>query len=231
MTTCIYCRRATSEAEAAAHVLPESIWANDLVLPVGTVCTQCNNYLGKLDAALAEHKQISVCIQALSVPGKGGRPRKRLGWLERVGSRESRKVTIMGAGMRSLEIGENSVSIELMDAPGWDSRKFSRGLYHVAFNFMALSVSEALLDARFDLVRKYIRYPRRSEIWPYWSTCVGNKPTKEVALSWLQEAPGVTVCIQIFHHVFVVDLVRSEGTQDWLLEKTRGVLEWETIDV
>lgn len=154
----------------------------------------------------------------------------RLGWLERVGSRESRKVTIMGAGMQSLEIGENSVSIELMDAPGWDSRKFNRGLYHVAFNFIALNSSEAVLDGRFDPVRRYIRYPKRCEAWPYWSSSVGNKPAREMSLSWLQEAPGVTVSIQMFHHVFVVDLVRSGGTKDWLIERTRDVLEWETVD-
>lgn len=154
----------------------------------------------------------------------------RLGWLERVGSRESRKVTILGAGVLSLDIGENSVSVELMDVPGWDSRKFHRGLYHVAFNFMALYSSEALLEARFDPVRRYIRYPQRNEIWPYWSTTLGNKPVKEMSLSWLQEAPGVTVSIQMFHLVFVVDLVRSEGTKDWLIQRGRGILEWETVD-
>ena len=133
--------------------------------------------------------------------------------------------------MQSLEIGDNSVSVELMDAPGWDSRKFNRGLYHVAFNFMALLTYEALLDARFDPVRSYIRYPKLGEVWPYWSTSVGNKPAREFSLSWLQEAPGVTVCVQIFHHVFVVDLVRSERTKDWLFKKTRDVLEWEAVDV
>src|SRR2546425_566393 len=84
MPTCIYCKLPTSDNEANAHVFPEALVQNDLLLPPGAVCTKCNQYLGhELDAALLHHTWIGFCVQFLALPGKKGRPRDRIGRVAR----------------------------------------------------------------------------------------------------------------------------------------------------
>src|SRR5688572_5480082 len=91
---CIYCRCPTTELEAEAHVFPEGIVSNDVVLPRGTVCTSCNGYLGaNLDAVVVQHPLVSFGIQWLGLRGgKDGRVRPELGGIRR--EEEAKAITI-----------------------------------------------------------------------------------------------------------------------------------------
>src|SRR5688572_6854486 len=84
MKPCLYCRKDASDAVGEAHVLPEGFAANSRALPIGSVCDGCNNYLGrKLDQMFVKHPAISLMVQFLGLPGKSGKPRVRLGVIER----------------------------------------------------------------------------------------------------------------------------------------------------
>ena len=79
---CIYCLTETQGSCGLAHAIPEALAQNDMVLPRGSVCDPCNNYLGKLDAVLASHPLIALGVQWLRLPGKNGRVRKVVGNVE-----------------------------------------------------------------------------------------------------------------------------------------------------
>lgn len=50
---CVYCLTDSAGTKSIAHVLPEAIARNDLVLPRGAVCDACNHYLGhELDSVM-----------------------------------------------------------------------------------------------------------------------------------------------------------------------------------
>jgi len=80
LPTCIYCTRPTTAEEPAAHIFPESLVTNDVLLPAGAECAECNQYLGyEVDAALLHFPWIGFCIQFLALPGKRGKPARESG--------------------------------------------------------------------------------------------------------------------------------------------------------
>lgn len=44
---CIFCKQDSSTSRSVEHIIPESIGNSDHVLPVGTVCDGCNNYIAR----------------------------------------------------------------------------------------------------------------------------------------------------------------------------------------
>ena len=80
---CIYCLNDSDSTKGLAHIFLEAIFRNEVTLPKGVVCDQCNNYLKKLDSALVAHNHIWPLIQLMGFPGKTGKPRKKLGFMER----------------------------------------------------------------------------------------------------------------------------------------------------
>ena len=211
---CIYCSQPADDAEGVAHVFPEAIVKNEQVLPHGTVCDQCNNYLGThLDAELQNYPWISFAIQILELPGKGGRPRKRAGitGLDDDGSVTvdiSKPARVDGSGM------------EITVAPGenFDMGKFRRAIHHIAFNIMALDRGAPhARKAHFNPVRKYIRRPQKRETWPLVQVLTHplHKILPEVKGRLVREAPSDTVCVRLFNLDFYVDLVNRGALGSW----------------
>ena len=232
MPTCIYCLCQTYGSEGRSHIVPEAVGKNDVVLPPGSVCNRCNNYLGSLDKAVAEHRDISFAIQAFSLQGKEGKMRRRLGVLERIGPADSSTIQIKGKFLEYVEIRGERIIADLRDAPGWSPVKFNRGLHHIAFNFLAFVLSpDVILDNSFDAVRRYIRSPKKGEVWPYLACRMGDKPNKNTQIAHLNGAPGTSVGLQLFHLCFVVNLAGdregdTERIREWLEERTTPGTPW-----
>jgi hypothetical protein len=215
--TCIYCERATSGAEGRAHVFPEAIVANEIVLPRGTVCDRCNNYLSELDRVLVLHNHIWPVIQVLGFPGKKGHVRKKLGFMERTDSDHPWRIRVGNEDISRITFDRSGVHIETKDPVGFDFLKFRRALHHVAFNFLALDCGiEYVTDRRFDQGRRYIRMPKPKEAWPYAQVIVQPHGIRSaLGVGRVPDAPGEIVVLRIFNDDFFVDLLNTGELHSW----------------
>lgn len=217
---CIYCPTETTGDEGRAHVLPEAIVANDLTLPSGACCDACNNYLGKLDSALASHPIVSLYVQFLGLPGKGGRLRRRLGNVGRDPEGAYVAIPVKDPEFEEDEEGVRTWTATPRIAPAQDSVEFARALHRLAFEAMvAVHGPEPALQEAFGPVRDFIRRPDRGERWPYVSWAPALTPVEEeVEIVTLSDAPGHTVGIQLFNLRFVVDLLRTGELEEYAEE-------------
>jgi hypothetical protein len=44
---CIFCKQDSSTSRSVEHIIPESLGNSDHILPIGTVCDGCNNYMAR----------------------------------------------------------------------------------------------------------------------------------------------------------------------------------------
>ena len=224
---CIYCRSVTTGKEGDAHVLPEAIVENDLLLPAGAVCNRCNNYLGRLDSALATHPLISFGIQAFALPGKSGKPRVSLGRIGQSGNTSGQSVSLLPGAVERVTVVGGRPHIVLRTPAQRALMRFHRALHHVAFNLICrVAEPPALLSDSYDSARTYIRSPGRSEVWPYFHSCLGPNPVDIVDIVCL-DSPG-QVLLRFFNQAFAVDVMRS-GTLGDELTRLLPTLEWSEI--
>lgn len=224
---CIYCRGETSGKEGEAHILPEAVAQNDLVLPRGAVCSPCNQYLSELDTALATHPLLAFGIQALALPGKSGKARLRLGLFEQSGDSGAQELTLMpGAVDRVTTVEGRSIFI-LKNPDLVIMRRFHRALHHVAFNFFArvAGCAEALRPI-YDPARRYIRSPMKKEVWPYFASSLGPNPMDIIDLFCLHTRSQVL--LRFFNHMLAVDLLRGP-TLAKELQRLFPTLEWQEV--
>lgn len=215
---CLYCGKTTGPFIGEAHVFPEALVANRVVLPPGVVCDPCNSYMGQhLDSALVRQPFISLAIQFLGTPGKRGRPRARIGNVER--NPDTRELIIPTEAPEEVVGADGRRSYRarpLLDI-GYRARSFSRALYHIGLNLLALELGpDFARRPQFDGARGYVREPRRHDWKPIVSTAtpLGTiRPLVEGAR--VREAPGETVCLRIFNFDFYVDLLDRGGLLAW----------------
>lgn len=187
--------------------------ANEDVLPPGSVCDACNNYLSDLDKTLATHPLIALAIQFHALPGKAGKPRALVGNVDR-------KVYPYGITIPCME------PEPILDARGkrtgyrvtplydrsFDLWKFRRALHHVAFNVVAaMRGVDRVLEPKFDRARRYIRAAQRNENWPFGQYVVSLEQIDKTMLGGLFESDvDEFVGLRLFQMAFFVDLL-TEG--------------------
>jgi len=229
MPRCIYCREQATGKEGAAHIVPEAIFANDVVMPPGSQCDGCNNYLKKLDSALASYSGISLWIQAVGLPGKNRKPRLQLGWYQRAREEASHTFTVQPQGIHHIDtLGEKQV-IAVRPPRGWKQSEFHRALHCVAFNMLSrLLTEQQLLDSMFDKVRNYIRRPRRGEVWPYSAAVLGTQYVPGVDVL-LFRGSNWRVLLRFFNQVFVVELIPSGVLHQDIVAAAAPGVTWHEI--
>jgi hypothetical protein len=213
---CIYCLEDSSGTRGRAHALPEAVTANNAVLPLGAVCDSCNEFLGGLDNVMVSYPALSLVIQRLKLPGKLGKPRRRVG-----------NVEILDGGKVAIQCDRPVASSDSARAREFTARilvdrnfkllLFRRALHHVGLNTVALTMSpEEACESRYDAVRNYVRKARPLESWPFLK--FENVPVllseygREIFCG-LYHAPfegcvRISVCDAV---VFAVDLLNSES--------------------
>jgi hypothetical protein len=198
-------------------------------MPPGSQCDVCNNYLKKLDSALASNSGIALWIQAAGLPGKRGRARKQLGWYERARHGSTQSITILPDGIHHVDSSGEKPVIAVRTPPGWKPPEFHRALHCVAFNMMALHLTEdQLLDPKFDRVRNYVRKPARGEVWPYSVAILGTQYVPGVDLSLLGDL-NLPVVLRFFNQVFAVELLPSGGLHQYVLATLADGVSWQEI--
>lgn len=218
---CIYCPTETTGDEGRAHVVPEAIFENDLTLPDGACCEDCNNYLGKLDSALISHPLISMYAQFLGLPGKGGAERKELGNVSRDPDGSFILIPAKKPTEKITPSGVRQVTVRPRIAPAYDSVEFARGVHRIAFESVAAAMGpDEALREQYDEVRDFVRRPDRNEQWPYVTWTPGLSPIeKGVEIISTSDGPGHCVGVRIFNLRFVVDLLRSGELEEYADEE------------
>jgi hypothetical protein len=147
------------------------------------------------------------------IPGKRGKPRKRLGGF----SRTEKGISVHQRDIAKITFGPGSVDVQLADPAEFDDLKFRRGLYHMAFNYLTWKKTpDHVLDPRFDPVRRYVRRASAGESWPYAQVMYpDDRPNFKLRLTLLDDAPGCTVRFISFLDEFYVDLLNSGNLHAW----------------
>lgn len=230
--TCIYCKQDSSSAQGVPHVFPEAFAQNRLVLPVGSVCDGCNNYLGvELDSVFVAHPILSALAQFLRFPGKSGKLRRQLGNVEldarfpdqgrATDQPLPRTITVPCAKPRIVTHpdGSRTATIEPLIDPRFDFRRFRRAIHHIALNAFALKRGDsAALEPRFDSVRDYIRKPKPKEVWPfaqYVNLNVGFTHDVTILIDAEEDHAfvGMVICAGM---AFGVDLLNRGNLRQWM---------------
>ena len=216
---CIYCLEATTGREGEAHVFPEAIMQNDGVLPRGSVCDGCNNYLGQLDTALVAHPLISLAIQFHGLPGKTGRARDKVANVDR--TVHPYGITIPCAKPQPVldkDGRKTGFTVSPLLDRTFEPWKFRRALHHVAFNLTAaVKKVEAMFDSMYDKARKYDRFPNGREQWPYGQYVVSLEQIDRAMFGGLFDSEtDEYVGLRLFQTAFFVDLRNSGGLAEFL---------------
>ena len=214
MPTCIYCRVPTIGTEGVAHVIPEAIGANELILPAGAVCEPCNSYFGQtLDPMLVLYPGNAVTLQFWGIAGKGRKPRQQLGSIRR--APEDGSTSLQGHSLRveTGEDGKRTVYWDLPIEPKFQMLKFRRSLFYIALNTVALTQGvEYALDSRFDEVRRYVRKPHPREAWPFARGRVpGSSVPRRVNARYCEKGRREVIVLDLLECVFAVALC-DDGT-------------------
>ena len=217
MPTCIYCLQDSSDSRRKAHIVPEALIQNDVILPAGAECDKCNEYAAKLEKAFIHHNRIWPTLIIAGVPGKRGKRRHRLGHFTR--TRPDVVEAQIPPQCFAIEFSQTGVHlrINLPDPPEFDDKLFRRGLYHIAFSYVAWKRGvEYALRPEFDRVRQYVRRARFGEAWPYAQVMYEDSvPRTELRITLLEDAPGVTVRLRTFADDFFMDVAGSGRLHEW----------------
>lgn len=180
---CLFCKTDSTASKSVEHVVPESLWNTEHILPKGIVCDACNNYFAReIEKPFLDSPAISQLRFAQVIPNKRGRVPSSSGVLlpgfPVVAHRET-----SGPYAMSLDVPEEalkyiehkqtgSLILPAESAPPTD-RVVSRFLAKMAVEAMALrllkdSAGLAYLvdEPQLDSIRNFARRGHPQE-WPH----------------------------------------------------------------
>jgi hypothetical protein len=74
LTRCLFCKQSSVLSRSMEHVVPESLWNTQHVLPPGVVCDACNNYFSReVERPFLESPSIRALRFHEAIPSKRGR--------------------------------------------------------------------------------------------------------------------------------------------------------------
>ncbi len=71
---CIFCKQNSSSSKSVEHIIPESLWNTEHILPKGIVCDSCNNYFAReVEKPFLDSQAILLLRFQQAIPNKRGR--------------------------------------------------------------------------------------------------------------------------------------------------------------
>lgn len=215
MGICIYCLNESTASKSRAHIVPESFLQNDVTLPLGTECDDCNNFASTLEQSFVYHNRIWTQIMIHRVPGKKGRGRKRMSHYS-----ADDKNGVLTIRFRSSWANESNGSrhVQFPNPPEFSDSKFRRCLGHISLNYVAWKFGwHVALESRFDELRRYVRYGSQSKRWPYGQVSYDDSlPRRHLGIGWVQDAPGLTIRLESFIDDFYFDVLKTGELKTWI---------------
>jgi hypothetical protein len=212
---CIYCLRTSADFASEEHIFPESMGNDELILPKGFVCKDCNNgVLSVLDNTLLEFEPIAFLqVQFVSYKKGGEFPKARFQnvWFERTGPHDIRAVAQDKSGLprEMTELGDGHISFQLqMRGKTFHPKALARSLYKIGLGLVALSQGQKqACDSRYDEARDFIQ---KGEGFPNnLVMCRKCKPTPQVVAYYPSQWPGTLIFLSIFGLMFMFNLEKA----------------------
>jgi hypothetical protein len=161
---CIYCLTKTGSFKSEEHVYPESLGNDEIVLPPGQTCDDCNNgVLSELDQHIVEHELIAF-LRLLILPynpksGKYLKAKYQNVTIEKISPREI-FITSHNPKM-GLDMEENGSQVrgtlQMQGRKKFDPELLGRALYKIALGIVCnLNGISMALDSRYDTAREFI---------------------------------------------------------------------------
>lgn len=214
---CVYCLKEGQPSTGRAHVFPEALKGNAKTLPLGAVCDLCNQYLGKLDRVVAAHPIMALSIQLLGLPGKKGM-RDRVGNVDRTIHKGAITVPCDEPIVVEDSDGSKSYRFTPLIPSTFDMLRFRRGLYHIAFNLVALVEGiDEMYDSRYDNVRRYIRRGGITESWEFGQFVLSLDSIHNAMFGGIYDNDEEQfVGLRLFNIAFFLDLHASGRLREFL---------------
>lgn len=214
---CIYCLSTSGDFTAEEHVFPESLGNDELILPKGLVCKECNNnVLSLLDSALIDFPPIALLrVQYLPYTKKGKLPKADFenATVERTHPRhikcsakgDSRIIT----DETELDDGRVTFKVHLEGKKNYDPCTLGRALYKIALGMAALDKGqEYACSNKFDAARQFVLVGRAAPNKLLY--CKNGKPEPQIQItSYLDLPEGTFVTMSIFGVLFALNLEES----------------------
>lgn len=95
--------------------------------------------------------------------------------------------------------------------------KFTRALYHIAFNFLANEKGlDHVLEEKYDFIRNYIRFPQKNEIWQYAQDMFSKDKDRPVIGAKI--ISNNIICLNILSNDFYIDIFNEGYLEPWCRE-------------
>lgn len=209
---CIYCLTTTNTFTSEEHVFPESLGNDELILPKGYVCDQCNNgILARLDEALLEFGPIALLqVQMVTYTKSGQFPKANFQnlYIERRGPREIaiRAKDRTGKLRAAEDLGDGWQIYNLeMSGKIFDPVLLGRALYKIGLGLVALGPgANHARSPKYDAVRAFVQqgvgFPNNLLMHTEF------KPTSQVRTALQHESEGSQIVIDVFGLIFFLNL-------------------------
>ena len=185
---CIFCKQDSSTSRSVEHIIPESLGNSDHVLPAGTVCDGCNNYMARevekplLDSLYFRERRFYAGLtnKKKRIPPLDGIHLQSLTHIQLMKTPLESEISI-GAAPNVDEarwvnsiLNNKSSSIIMPIGTMPDDYFVSRFIAKVGLEAIAhrvINVSGALQEIidkpELDELRRYVRQGSPGSIWPY----------------------------------------------------------------
>lgn len=184
-SVCIFCHGDSGQSVSREHIVPEALENDSLILPPGTVCDTCNNYLGrKVEAPVVNSAPMVALRHMQGVGNKRGRVHDMR--LLLANTMDAEMIVDRGSGQRLIVIdapeamlkedfkGTSSPTVGYAAAPDSlrTSREVARFVAKSGYEYIALENlrhvgSLVSFDGapELDACRRFVRYGQGTHMW------------------------------------------------------------------
>ncbi len=196
---CIFCKKDSSTSRSVEHIIPESIGNIDHILPVGTVCDSCNNYIGRevekpfLDSLYIKERRFYAGLsnKEKRIPPIEGIHLQSLTPIQLIKSPAGQQICVGAAPnvdetrwVKSL-LNKQSGSLIIPVGTKPEDYVISRFIAKVGLEVLAHRIlnvpgglSEIIDKPELDELRRYVRWGSHITDWPYSFRSLYSQDTK-----------------------------------------------------
>ena len=204
------------DSKSMEHVIPESLGNSTYILKPGIVCDSCNNYFArKIEGPLLDMPFFKQTRHRLNIESKKGRIPSDKGFiidpelsemLFKKDKKQGKGIEIPDENIKKRIAKRKKLPVFIAEFGLFDLRNFiiSKFMTKVAIEGLAFDVvkyggnmDEVVNQESFDNIKRYCRYPKRNEFWPY--------SIRQIQLTQEEVDKSLSKYLQslIFHYTFI----------------------------